>query len=223
MKQRIKLRKNGLAWPHSLIVGSGFYFVTRFVDLLVVPWVLNGKTVYVYVIARLLALVVPLSLMALGGKVAVTLYDLAQINEGRSFQAAAARVNLGCLMICGAVSLLVLLIAPHFSGMLGDQYPEFIEILVWLVIGNLAPALFGATHLLMNALGRGEFYNLLSGVTSLLTLISLAVLPELNGLLIAQIVAAAQLSHSAICALLLTQSGVWPGLTALFHKEMKLF
>ncbi len=44
-----------------------------------------------------------------------------------------------------------------------------------------------------------------------------------DGVLIAQTFAAAQLAQAAICALLLTQCGIWPGLTALFYKEIKLF
>lgn len=223
MGQRSKLLVSERLQMRYPFWGGSFGIAFRSVDVLTVPWILDGEMAYIYVFARLLSLFVPLSLMVLENMVATSLSDLARTMKLRSFQAAAARVNLGSMMICGSVTLLVLLLAPCFDVILGNQYPEFIKVLIWLVVGSSAPVLFGATHLLMNALDRGAFYDLLSMLTALLILISLAALPELDGVMIAQIVAAAQLSHAGICALLLTQSGVWPGLTALFHKEMKLF
>lgn len=223
MGQRIKLPVAPILRPKVVYAGGIYILTVRSVDLLVVPWILDGRSLYVYLLARLISLFVPLSLAALGTVVATPLFSLAQTAERRLFQAAAARVNLGYLMVCGSIGLLVLLMAPRLEGMLGAQYQEFSGVLIWLLVGNSAPVLFGATRLLMTALGRGAFLDLLSGVTSILILVSLVALPNLDGVLIAQIVAAAQLSHAGICALLLTQSGVWPGLTALFHREMRLF
>ena len=126
-------------------------------------------------------------------------------------------------MICGAVSLLVLGCAPFIAGALGGLNHAFDEIVIWLVVGQAAPVLFGATALLMHAVDRGAFYVVLQGMTATMFIGGVIVLDNTNAVVVAQTLAAAQLTQAALCALLLTQCGVWPGLTALFHKEIKLF
>jgi hypothetical protein len=92
-----------------------------------------------------------------------------------------------------------------------------------MLIGQISPILFGATRMLMQVMDRRIFYNLLTLVTTVLFLVGVALMPDRSAVFVAQALAAAQLAQSAVCALLLTQCGVWPGLTALLHKEIKLF
>lgn len=204
-------------------VGAAFRWVTRYVDLLIVPFVLEATVLVCYLIARAASLSIPLALSFLAKKAAPQLINLFQTPTQSAFQAAAARANLGYLMVCGAVSLLVLASGPFLASALGGLNPAFDEILIWLIIGQANPVLFGATFLLMHAVDRTTFYELLQCVTAVLFVTGMAVLDATNGILVAQTLAAAQLTQAAICALLLTQCGVWPGLTALFHKEIKLF
>jgi hypothetical protein len=200
-----------------------FRFVSRYPDVLIVPWLLNHSALYAYIAVRLVSLCIPVALIGLNWKAALQLRALTQEERPLEFQAAAARINLGYLMICGAIALLAMSCGPSVIASLGVDDPSTGHMLRWLVIGQAAPVLFGATGLLMRVLERHAFYDLLVGLTSTLFLVGLAVMDSPNGIAIAQTFAAAQLTLAAICALLLMQCGIWPGLTALFHKEIKLF
>lgn len=204
-------------------VGLGFRFLTRFIDLLLAPFVLQAPVLYAYLAARVWTLIMPLALNLLGWKAAPQLITLAQRDAQTPFHAAAARVNLSYLIICGGVGVSMLGVAPLAMGGFDGLHPAFDDILLWLVIGQSAPILFGATGLLMHAVDRGAFYDVLQGMTALLFVGSIVVLDMSKGAQLAQTFAAAQLTQAALCAMLLTQCGVWPGLTALFQKQIKIF
>ena len=223
MGQRLRLllqrqpRVRGGEW------GGVFRFVTRFVDLLILPWVLDPEVLWIYLAARFASLSIPLILNLLDARVARELSNLAQIRDKSRFQSAAARVNICYLLVCGAMGVFVIVGAPSCAIILGIQATPFSAILTWLVIGQSAPVLFGATSLLMHAVERGAFSDSLLGLTSLLFLIAVATSDMRDGVVIAQTLVAAQLTQAGLCALLLTQCGVWPGATSLLHKEIKLF
>lgn len=221
MDQRIRLSSGH---PRPWLVSSraiAFRILTRFPDLFVIPWVLEEGQVYVYLTARGISLCLPLGLHVLGKKARPQLKELSQSRI--AFQAAAGRVNLGYLMVCGAMALLVVGLQPYIGGMIGYHEAGFSAILAWLVIGQSSSVLFGATALLMQVMDRGSFYEGLSVVTSIMFLMAVVLTDTMNSTAIAQAIAAAQLAQAAICAVLLTQCGVWPGLTALLHKQIKLF
>lgn len=223
MGQLVKLSGKSGALLHRAGIGAGFRLLSRYADILIIPWVLELPVVMAYLLARSASLCVPSGLALLERKVAPHLDRLARNEKQNLFRAAAARVNLGYVMVCGAIALIVMSFAPYAVNSIAGIDPSFDDILIWLLIGQCAPALFGATALLMRAVERGAFYELLMAVTSVMFLAGVAVLDEKDGALIAQTFAAAQLTHAGICALLLTQCGVWPGLTALFHRKIRLF
>jgi len=191
--------------------------------VLVVPWLLEGTAVVAYLLARCASLCIPAALCVLARRVTPQLVMLAAADVQAPFRAAAARINLGYLMVCGAVALFVLGISGVAVAAFGSVDPVFSQTLIWLVLGQSAPVLFGATGLLMQVVDRGAFHEMLQGLTTCLFLAGLVALGARDGVLVAQTFAAAQLAQAALCAVLLTQCGVWPGLTALFHKEIKLF
>jgi len=205
------------------MLGGTLWLVLRYPDVVVVSWILEAHALYAYLAARLISLGIPVALAILGRQVTPPLVALAQGHARPAFQAAAARVNLSYLMVSGGMALLLLSIAPYLAGISGITDSHFREILIWLVVGQSAPGLFGATGLLMHALDRGIFYDLLLTVTAVLFLVGVISTSTGDEVSLAQILAASQLTQGAVCAILLTQSGVWPGLTALFHKEIKLF
>lgn len=208
---------------YSGLAGAVFRFVTRFTDVLIAPFLLEMMVLYSYLAARAGTLLIPLALHLLARKATPQLRSLAQMDTQLPFRTAAARVNLGYLMICGGVAVLVLAIAPLAAAATGGLSQDFDGILLWLVVGQAAPAFFGATGLLMNIVHRGAFYEVVHGLTSVMFLGAVVALDAANGEQIAQTFAAAQLTQAALCAVLLTQCGVWPGLTALFHKQIKIF
>ena len=221
MKQLFKLRRRLVASLCDRPFSSLFWGAMRASDVLIVVWILDGRLLHAYLLARALSVIVPCSLLLLEAKVSPRLAAL--VSNQPLFQAAAARVNLGYLIISGSLALLVLLLAPGVAGLAGVAGESLQEILVWMLIGQVSPILFGATRMLMQVMDRRVFYDLLTLVTTALFLIGVALMPDRSAVFIAQSLAAAQLAQSAVCALLLTQCGVWPGLTALLHKEIKLF
>lgn len=223
MDQLFRLSVRSGAWLRYKSSGAGFRLAIRYLDVPVVLWLLDAAFLSSYLLARLASLCIPLSLGPLARKAAPQLVSLARAEHQDPFRAAAARVNLGYMMVCGAVALIVISFAPYVMRRAGILDPALENTLIWLVLGQSAPVLFGATGLLMYAVERGAFCDLLLGITGIMFLAGLLALHPQDGLLVAQMFAAAQLAHAAICAVLLTQSGVWPGLTALFHTEIKLF
>ena len=221
MKQLFKLRRRLVASLCDRPFSGLFWGAMRASDVLIVVWILDGRLLYAYLLARALSVIVPCSLLLLEAKVSPRLATL--VSNQPLFQAAAARVNLGYLIISGSLALLVLLLAPGVAGLAGVAGESLQEILVWMLIGQVSPILFGATRMLMQVMDRRVFYDLLTLVTTALFLIGVALMPDRSAVFIAQSLAAAQLAQSAVCALLLTQCGVWPGLTAMLHKEIKLF
>lgn len=208
---------------HMGSVGAVFRFFTRFIDVLIAPFLLDTVMLYSYLVARSGTLLIPLALNLLGRKATPKLAALARMDTQLPFQEAAARINLGYLMICGGVAVLVLGVATFAASIAGGLGQDFNDILLWLVIGQSAPVFFGATGLLMHIVNRAAFYDVLQGLTSLMFLGGVFALGVTGGEQLAQTFAAAQLTQAALCAMLLTQCGVWPGLTALLHKQIKLF
>ena len=94
---------------------------------------------------------------------------------------------------------------------------------VWLIAGHSAAVLFGATSLLMGSVGEGRLCDLLRIIASFVFLSCVWILKPEDGILIAQMLAITQFTHAGICAIFLVRNGVWPGLTALFHREIRIF
>ena len=221
-------RRIRLSWRRMPRIRAGEWdglcrFVAQYVDLLIVPWLLEPAVVWIYFSARVASLCIPMTLSLLGSRVARQLSELAQAQEQCGFQSAAARVNLSYLMVCGAMALFVMVGAPNLAAMWGAPKGAYSEILVWLVIGQSAPVLFGATSLLMHAVERGAFYNFLLVLTAVMFLAATVLSDVRDGVVVAQALVAAQMTLAGLSALLLTQCGVWPGVAALFHKKIRLF
>ena len=75
----------------------------------------------------------------------------------------------------------------------------------------------------MRIVDRGTFYDVLGGITAAMFRAGIFLLHATDGVDVALTFAVSQLTLAAVSALLLTQCGIWPGLTALFHKQIKLF
>ncbi len=223
MNQLRKLSARASKRMQFAVVGGAGRIATRYVDFLLIPWFLEIPVLYAYMLARISSLVIPLALHVLGFRVAPQLSALVQTGNYARFQAAAARVNLGYLMVCGGIVLIVLTGVPYWAAIIGSFDPIFGNIIIWAVFGQSAPILFGATGLLMDVVDRGAISELLYGLVAVLFGASVLISGTESAVAIMQTFAAAQLTHAAICAILLAQCGVWPGLTALFHKEIKLF
>ncbi|QUJ76310.1 hypothetical protein KDD17_15650 [Sulfitobacter albidus] len=195
--------------------------LAAYIDVPIAVYLLEGSSAQAYLIARALTCIVPVALTPIGWRLWPVVARAADTLSFSAVQAIAARINLGYVLITGALGVLVLWLASQFLR--GDQS---VQVLHWLLLGQCAPLLFGATGLLMRAFGRDAIIPLLriGGALCLsVTIVSAHLLKgPADGLLLAQATAAVQLTIAATCALLLTQRGVWPGLTALAQPRIRL-
>lgn len=198
------------------------WMMLRYIDLLIMPFLLEAAPALLYLAARVISLCVPAVLSFLERRAVPHLSALADPEPSPAFQALAGRVNLGFMMIAGSLSLAMVWGTPFIAAQLGLPLAELREILVWLILGQCAPVFFGATRMMMHAVGRGAFVVMLEGFAVTCFLIALSVGDGSDPVFYAQAVAAAQLTQSGLSALLLTQCGVWPGLSALFHPTIRL-
>ncbi|WP_299562808.1 hypothetical protein [uncultured Sulfitobacter sp.] len=223
MRPRIKLVRRILRVFTGSEFAGIFRSAARYCDFFVVPWLVDLRMLAIYAVARGSSLVIPFALMLLGRQAQRQLVLLVDAVPHSHFQAVAARTNLGCMMICAAMALMVFAVVPQLVNLLLASDKLFRDILLWLMIGQAAPVFFGATTLLMRVVDRGTFDDLLHGVVAVFYIACVGAVGESDAVSLAQTLAAAQLAQAAICAALLTQCGIWPGLTALLNKEIKLF
>ncbi len=192
-------------------------------DLLIVPWLLSEEHLFAYLCAKMISLGIPVSLVVLERRLGGHLAFLAEDELQAPFRAAAARVNLSYLMVSGALAIISLSVAHRVFGHLPELDASFGEVVIWLVVGQSTAVLFGASTLLMSSVGQRRLCDLIRIITLLVFLCCVWIVGPRTGVLIAQMLAVAKITHAAVCAIFLAKYGVWPGLTALFHKEIKIF
>ncbi len=139
------------------------------------------------------------------------------------FVSLSARANLGFLLIGGAVALLLLVIMDPFLHLFGISAADGRRAMIWLIIAQSAPAIFGATNLFMSLtkLDGVRAWLLWAAMPLALILTFAAARDGLAAL--AATYAALQIGAAAICAVVVALNcGIWPGLTAMFHSRIRL-
>ena len=206
---------------HATSPGRG---LCQGVDVLLVVLLCGGDAVFDYLIALSLVQFLPVTLHHLAGRAAPALQAAFRSDMRGSFAAASARLNLGSLLIGGAVSLLALTAAPLLHDALGQAWQDGRVLFLWLLLGAAAPLLFGMVEPLMQAAGRTRLVRLLNIFGSLLCVVAVLAHPDPDVVMIAQTWALRQLAVAAVSALILARdAGVWPGLTALLLRRIRLF
>ncbi len=195
----------------------------RNADVLVVGLVLTPLECAIYLIVRGVAMVLDLVFRVLGHAMSEPMSHSMQGRSGGLFVSQAARANLGFLLIGGAGAILLFITADPVLGVFGIFGVEGRQALVWLIIAQTAPAIFGATHVFMS-------------LTKLDGLRAWVVWPALplalmfvfagarEGLVqLAMTYAVLQIGLAAVCAVIVAlRCGIWPGLTAMFHGRIRL-
>ncbi|TMM52489.1 hypothetical protein [Sulfitobacter sabulilitoris] len=205
----------------TLIAAGGAVF--RGSDILVLGWILPGTEAAAYLIARALVSPVDLVNTAIRGAMGPGLAALYTGSSTARFVSAAARVNLGILLIGGASVLGVLAIAPIVAKALPGTVPFDPTVMAWLVLAAEMPAIFGATDLLLIAT-RSAFLRHLLDWSCVPVMIGTVVLcdpgtaPD-----VAMLYAGVRAGHcAAAAAYLALVHRIWPGLTALMHRRLKM-
>lgn len=188
-------------------------------DIFAVLYFFTPKVAFAYILARGLAAGVGLALDHLQEKAAAGL----DVTQADGFVAAAARINLGCMLVGGGAALGMLSITPFVGTFLGITGDEFQPIVLWLIMGYAAPVAFGATGLLLGAAFMRRDAVVLTLLGCVVFAVAVSVQQVMTPVLLAQIFATAQLSVAGLGALLLVwRTGIWPGITALLFRQIKL-
>lgn len=206
--------------PHDLSS-----ILLRCADLLVAPFLLPSSAALTYVIAR-----------GVGCCVTVPLDHLihrAHSSIGRQIEnkpsapypvAAAARVNLGVFLVGGGVGLSLLSGMPYLPDLLGALAQDVKDVALWMILAAMGPAVFGAAPALLHLAGLERDVTAVCLGTTLVFLIAVLVQPEMTALQLAQTTAGCQLGAASVAAgLLAWRTDVWPGLTAVLFRQIKLF
>lgn len=198
-------------------------FLLRHADLLILPWVMSPAVTLGYLIARGLAQFIPCVLDRLGGRLTNTLARNFTAGSYHDFVSGAARTNLGVLLIGGAASLAVFGIGVHIPQAFNLNQPHFQNVLFWLTVAQVAPIVFGATGLLMKITElRKEVIGLsLTGVVIVWSITFVLDIKDPQDL--AQLYAYVEMTIAALASGILgLRFGIWPGLTALLFRQIKL-
>ena len=201
-----------------------FAALTRHTDLLLVPLVLNGTDALLYFAARCLSDYVSAVLEQLGTNARSGLVSARQTGNHIAFVTMAARLNLGYLLIGGGVALAVLTAGPFLAEVIQQSEEAFQAVLIWLLLGTCAPVLFGATDILLCTTGKRAICRLVDLGTIILLCMAVFANAEPNPIFLAQCFAAFHLARAMLAAAILARgAGVWPGLTALMLRQIRLF
>jgi hypothetical protein len=198
--------------------------VAHYADLLICPLILSGTNALLYVTARGLGLAVTAVLVQLGDRANPALLAARQQRNRLQFITMAARLNLGFLLVGGSAGLAALTIGPYLASAFQLDGASFQTVLFWVVLGACAPVFFGATETLLLATKRQNITMMsnLVGVGIIASATLFAKQPD--AFLLAKWFAAVLLAKTGACALfLIRNAGVWPGLTALLLRQIRLF
>ena len=200
-------------------------FLQGNIDLLWWPFIFAEPILAVpYLLAKGLAALVRDAMGELEHALSVhTRHDRGRSKRETAIMASAARINLGFLFVGSSAMIAVLGLGALTSTALALQDPPFSSLLLWLVLGQGAPAIFGATHLFMT---RSGLQTAQAGITLAMLVVTACLLSALkdgNPSTVAATLALCQLARGAICALVLgAYRGIWPGLTAVLQRQLKL-
>lgn len=140
-----------------------------------------------------------------------------------TFTAHAARTNLGFLLIGGGGLLFIFVAARESVEHLPFDTTMAVPVLAWLILSHSGPALLGASDVFMRLTqmrSQQIWILILWGPVAIATLLILAPTDPVE---LAGLVALFHLGYSAHAALLVgLRHGIWPGVTAVLQKELKL-
>lgn len=191
----------------------------RYGDMLIVLCLLPPGPALGYILLRGAGLALSMALQPL----LIAAEERLSAGAPGAFAPAAARLNLGLLLIGGGLGLAILTLyelIPAQMSLLRGAGPE---VLAWHLLAAAAPALFGAGPLFMTLTGMRREWGVLSLGAALL-MGSLAYgLTLSTPLAFAQLHAGAQLTSHVLAAWIIgRRHGVWPGPTALLFRHIRL-
>lgn len=195
----------------------------RNIDIVVIGLVLSPVEAAIYLIVRAVALLLDLVFRALSGALAEPIALSYRTGNRLLFVAQAARANLGFLLIGGAGALLLFVATGPVLQVFGIAASEGRQPLVYLIVAQAAPAVFGATHLIMAVTNLDGVRAWIVWAAMPLALIATFAAARDGIASLAATYAALQVGIAAVSAAIVAlHCGIWPGLTAMFHSRLRL-
>ncbi|MDD9719422.1 hypothetical protein PVW51_01900 [Sulfitobacter sp. PR48] len=195
----------------------------RVPDILIMPILLPPSAAGTYLAARGVAMVIEWLLKQLCRRSRREIRLALVRGGGAGFTKLAARLNLGMLLIGGGAAMGAISVSPYLAGVMGWSAHEFHQLLFWLVLVQVAPAIFGAADLLLEIAGyrRDVFLIRLVGILGFGA--AAALLRPDGAVLLAQQSALLHLGLGfTMAGLLAWRAGIWPGLTGVFFGKIRL-
>ena len=138
------------------------------------------------------------------------------------FRAAAARLNLGFLLLGGGASLAILALGTALRVEIGLSNDSAM-VLFWLVVAQGAPAIFGAFDVLLFATSARRSITNLTWFFAIASSLAIYCFGRDAAVNLAFAYAGCQIMFSAIAAtVVIRELGIWPGVTAVLHRQIKL-
>lgn len=205
--------------PALVVIGYG-RLLRPHLDLLLLPFLFGPAAAFTYLVARLGAYPVTLVLNQIELRARRPLLQAILRNQPAEFARNAARINLGALFLGAATALLVLSCVTALPGLFGENR----ALVLWLVAAAAARAFLGLAAFFadLTELRRAEtianfaaialvpLSAFVVGVTDLVGLARLCALSE-------------WISLGIMAGLLAQKRGIWPGITAVFARQIRLF
>lgn len=197
--------------------------ISQNLDLVVVPFLFPPEPVLHYLTARGLVQIVPLTSQHLLALAYPGLLLARKSTYGCAFTQTAARLNLGLLLVGGAAGLFAMACLEIGQSWSIGRSIAVDGLFYWLLIGACAPVLFGATQVLSSVaqMRRDATLVHLAGIIAFFVILKGT--RDITPPECARIFAVLQLMTSAsVAGLLAYREGIWPGLTALFFRQIRL-
>lgn len=194
-----------------------------YIDLLVFPLLLGGAEALIYLVARAMAQVLIAAVAEIGTQARGSLIASGSRRDSAGFNALAARLNLGILLVGGGLGVVLLTAGDYLPNVLGYDLSGLGPVLGWLLLAGAAPAFFGATDTLMGVSAMHRQATILHLAAAVFFCATVFGIGQISALVMAQTYAVCALAQALLAAVLLARSvGVWPGLTAILLRQIKL-
>ncbi|WP_224826114.1 lipopolysaccharide biosynthesis protein [Cognatishimia sp. MH4019] len=224
-----------LAWPLSapplpcrpdrtslraLTTAQAGWMLLGHLDVIVLTLMASPTQAALYLVARRLAGLLALLFDALRSALAPALSRAYHQRIG--FGGLAARTNLGFFLIGGGAATGLVVLGPLALPLFGAHFAAAASVLIWLTLGQAAPALFGATGMLMTMTDMERPRAVLIWIAIPTTALAQLYAASQSLHELAVTTALCQLVFSGVCAAALAhRHGILPGLTALLHPKLR--
>ncbi|MEL7213488.1 MAG: hypothetical protein AAGK92_12555 [Pseudomonadota bacterium] len=224
-----------LAWPlsvpplpyrpdrvslNALTTAQAGWMLLSHLDVIILTVIASPMQAALYLVARRLAGLLALLFDALRSALAPALSRA--YHQRLGFGGLAARTNLGFFLIGGGAATGLAVLGPLCLPLFGAEFTAASGILIWLTLGQAAPALFGATGMLMTMTDMERPRALIIWFAIPATAGAQLYATTQSLLALAVTTALCQLAFSGICAATLAhRHGILPGLTALLHPKLR--